>query len=97
LPLAKRAGLSSTGLISYHFASKADLIGEVVTTVLADLGAFMAVQMEAAGDATAALRACIVGLVPEEQLDEDERGDDAADAVDEAVAAQDRGAVARLA
>jgi AcrR family transcriptional regulator len=61
--IAKRAGLSSTGLISYHFASKADLIGEVVTTVLADLGAFMAVRMETAGDAATALRAYIEGTI----------------------------------
>jgi AcrR family transcriptional regulator len=33
--IAERAGLSSTGLISYHFASKADLVG----AVLAEIGA----------------------------------------------------------
>ena len=46
--IAKRAGLSSTGLISYHFASKDELIGEVVVTVLVDLGAFMTDRMQAA-------------------------------------------------
>jgi AcrR family transcriptional regulator len=66
--IAKRAGLSSTGLISYHFASKAELIGEVVTTVLADLAAFMAARMEAAGmeaadNAATALRAYIEGTI----------------------------------
>ena len=61
--IAKRAGLSSTGLISYHFASKDELIGEVVAAVLADLGAFMADRMPAAGGAAAALRAYIEGNI----------------------------------
>jgi AcrR family transcriptional regulator len=47
--IAKRAGLSSTGLISYHFASKDELIGEVVRTVLADMGGFMAGRTRTAG------------------------------------------------
>ena len=33
--IAKTAGLSSVGMISYYFAGKAELMGEVVTTVLA--------------------------------------------------------------
>ena len=33
--IASRAGLSSTRLISYHFAEKDDLIGEVLRTVVA--------------------------------------------------------------
>ena len=61
--IAKRAGLSSTGLISYHFASKDELIGEVVATVLADLSAFMTGRMPAAGSAAAALRAYIEGNI----------------------------------
>jgi len=61
--IAKRAGLSSTGLISYHFASKDELIGEVVEAVLADLGAFMADRMPAAGAAATALRAYIESIV----------------------------------
>lgn len=32
--IAKRAGLSSTGMISYYFAGKAELLAEVVSTVL---------------------------------------------------------------
>ncbi len=32
--IAERAGLSSTGLISYHFADKSDLIGEVAASVI---------------------------------------------------------------
>ena len=31
--IAERAGLSSTGLISYHFASKADLLGAVLAEI----------------------------------------------------------------
>lgn len=31
--IAERAGLSSTGLISYHFANKADLLGAVLTEI----------------------------------------------------------------
>lgn len=61
--IAKRAGLSSTGLISYHFASKDELIGEVVATVLADLGAFMTDRMQAAVGARAALRTYIEGNI----------------------------------
>lgn len=68
--IAKRAGLSSTGLISYHFASKDELIGEVVSTVLAGVGQFMADRMNSAssagsggGSAAAALRAYIEGNI----------------------------------
>lgn len=61
--IARRAGLSSTGLISYHFAGKDELISEVVRTVLADIGAYMATQMEAAAGAAEALRAYIEGNV----------------------------------
>ena len=61
--IARRAGLSSTGLISYHFAGKDELISEVVRTVLADIGAYMAAQMEAAAGPAEALRAYIEGNV----------------------------------
>ena len=61
--IARRAGLSSTGLISYHFAGKDELISEVVRTVLADIGAYMATQMETAAGAAEALRAYIEGNV----------------------------------
>ena len=61
--IARRAGLSSTGLISYHFTGKDELIGEVVRSVLAELGAFMARRMQGAGSATAALRAYIEGNI----------------------------------
>lgn len=50
--IAKRAGLSSTGLISYHFASRDDLIAEVVRTVGAEMGRFMAERTRPEGGAT---------------------------------------------
>lgn len=54
--IAKRAGLSSTGLISYHFASKDDLIEQVVTTVYSAMGQFMARRMAHPSNAAEALR-----------------------------------------
>ncbi|MEV0644041.1 TetR/AcrR family transcriptional regulator [Phytomonospora sp. NPDC050363] len=39
--IARRAGLSSTGLISYHFAGRQDLLDEVVATVTADFTAYV--------------------------------------------------------
>ena len=59
--IAKRAGPSSTGFISYHFACKDEVIGEVVATVLADLGAFITDRMQAAAGAGAAPRTYIEG------------------------------------
>jgi AcrR family transcriptional regulator len=61
--IAKRAGLSSTGLISYHFSGKDELIREVVRAVLADMGEFMAQRLRAPGSAAEALRAYIEGNV----------------------------------
>lgn len=61
--IAKRAGLSSTGLISYHFGGKDELIREVVRTVLTDIGGFMAGRLRAPGSAAEALRAYIEGNV----------------------------------
>ena len=57
--IAKRAGLSSTGLISYHFASKDDLIEQVVTTIISLMGQFMAQRMEHQSSAAGALRTYI--------------------------------------
>lgn len=39
--IAKRAGLSSTGLISYHFAGRQDLMDAVTTTVLGQFAEFV--------------------------------------------------------
>jgi TetR/AcrR family transcriptional regulator, fatty acid metabolism regulator protein len=55
--IARRAGLSSTGLISYHFASKEELIEQVVDAVVAAGQAFMIPRIEAVVGARAKLRA----------------------------------------
>ena len=57
--IAARAGLSSTGLISYHFASKAELIDHVVAEVVAAGQGFMLPRIEAAAAGRARLRAYI--------------------------------------
>jgi AcrR family transcriptional regulator len=59
--IARQAGLSSTGLISYHFAGRDELIGEVVATVIGDIGAFMTRRMAGVSGPSAALRAYIEG------------------------------------
>lgn len=61
--IAKRAGLSSTGLISYHFAGKDELIAEVVAEVVDAIGQFMAGRLQAVSGAREALRAYIEGNV----------------------------------
>ncbi|MBS2532945.1 TetR family transcriptional regulator [Catenulispora sp. NF23] len=43
--IAERADLSSTRLISYHFAGKSELMEAVVTAVYTEIGQFMAVRM----------------------------------------------------
>jgi AcrR family transcriptional regulator len=57
--IAKRAGLSSTGLISYHFARKDELIEQVLTDVWTAGQAFMLLRIDAAAGARAKLRAYI--------------------------------------
>ena len=57
--IAKRASLSSTGLISYHFQSKDELIEEVVDEVVTSGQEFMAPRIEAAASARAKLRAYV--------------------------------------
>ena len=57
--IAKRAGLSSTGLISYHFANKDELIEQVVTTIFHMIGQFMAQRMQHQSSARDALRTYI--------------------------------------
>ncbi len=61
--IARRAGLSSTGLISYHFASRDELIGEVVAKVVGDIGGYMAGRMDGLASPPAALRGYIEGTV----------------------------------
>jgi AcrR family transcriptional regulator len=61
--IARRAGLSSTGLISYHFAGKDELIEQVVTDVVTEIGTFMAARMRGAGTAAEALESYLRGNV----------------------------------
>jgi AcrR family transcriptional regulator len=57
--IARRAGLSSTGLISYHFAGKDELIAEVVAEVYAAISGFVSERMQAQPSAAGALRTYI--------------------------------------
>lgn len=57
--IAKRAGLSSTGLISYHFGGKDELIAQVVTEVYTAITQFMTGHMEQQSTATGALQTYI--------------------------------------
>lgn len=61
--IVQRAGLSSTRMISYHFAGKDELIGAVATSVVADIAAYMTARVRAAEGAAAMLRAYITGVV----------------------------------
>jgi AcrR family transcriptional regulator len=61
--IAKRAGLSSPGLISYHFAGKDDLIGQVVADVYATGGAVVRPFGEGARTAMDELRAYVEGSI----------------------------------
>jgi AcrR family transcriptional regulator len=53
--IARRAGLSSTGLISYHFDGRDELIREVVAEVVGAIGAHLTQRMTGAASAPAAL------------------------------------------
>lgn len=61
--IAERAGLSSTRLISYHFAGKDELIGAVVGEVYGTLGRFMTERMADQPDARSELAAYITAVV----------------------------------
>jgi AcrR family transcriptional regulator len=61
--IAERAGLSSTRLISYHFAGKRDLIGAAAEDVLTSIGRFMERRVRAQTGAAGMLRAYIEGVV----------------------------------
>ena len=61
--IAERAGLSSTRLISYHFAGKAELVSAVVTEITTAIGEHMAQRMVGQPDAKHGLSAYIRGLV----------------------------------
>jgi AcrR family transcriptional regulator len=55
--IAKRAGLSSTRLISYHFAGRDELMNEVARKVLAEFAEFVHPRVEAQTTAAGQLRA----------------------------------------
>ena len=61
--IAERAGLSSTRLISYHFAGKDELVHAVVAHVFERIGRYMYERVAAAVDAPGRLRAYIEGNV----------------------------------
>lgn len=57
--IAERAGLSSTRLISYHFASKRELLGEVVRSGFTAGAQYVTPRIEAKETAPAMLAACL--------------------------------------
>ena len=61
--IAERAGLSSTRLISYHFAGKDELITAVAEDVVTSIGAHMAHRLSTETSAAGMLRAYIEGIV----------------------------------
>ncbi len=61
--IAEHAGLSSTRLISYHFAGKDELIAAAAKDVMVSIGDVMAERMHGQETAPARLRAYIEGVV----------------------------------
>ncbi|MFC6087373.1 TetR/AcrR family transcriptional regulator [Sphaerisporangium aureirubrum] len=61
--IAERAELSSTRLISYHFAGKDELITQVIGEIFRVMGGFMTERVRGERTAPGALRAYITGLV----------------------------------
>jgi AcrR family transcriptional regulator len=61
--IAKRAGLSSTGLISYHFANKDELISQVASETQAAIGQFVGQRVQVQTTASGMLRAYIEAVV----------------------------------
>lgn len=57
--IAKQAGLSSTGMISYHFKGKDDLLAACITEIEEITGAFMQPRIDAAVGHVAQLRAFV--------------------------------------
>lgn len=57
--IAKHAGLSSTGMISYHFAGKEDLLAACVAEIEQITGAYMSPRIDAAVGHIAQLRAYV--------------------------------------
>ncbi len=61
--IARRARLSSTGLISYHFGSRDELIGQVVSDVVTSIGSHMTRRLAGVSSAREALRTYIEGNI----------------------------------
>jgi len=61
--IARTAGLSSTGLISYHFASKRELMAEVVRVVAGEVDAHVEHRVREADGPAGQLRAYIAAGV----------------------------------
>ena len=61
--IAERAGISSTRLISYHFAGKAELMGAVAAEVISSIGEWTGRAVHAQPNAAGQLRAYIEGTV----------------------------------
>jgi AcrR family transcriptional regulator len=61
--ICERAGLSSTRLISYHFAGKAELVAALVEHVVAGIGEHVGALVMAAETPGGRLRAYIEGVV----------------------------------
>lgn len=61
--IAERAGLSSTRLISYHFAGKDELIRQVTAEVIGSIGAHMTERMADAGTPRQQLHTYLRALV----------------------------------
>ena len=61
--IAQRAGLSSTGLISYHFEGKSDLMAQIAEETYAAMSKHMASRMAGAHGPAQALEAYIRGVV----------------------------------
>lgn len=61
--IARRAGLSSTGLISYHFDGKGDLMTQVAQDVFGSIAQHMAERMAGVTSATQALETYVRGNV----------------------------------
>ncbi|WP_327145070.1 TetR/AcrR family transcriptional regulator [Nocardia sp. NBC_01327] len=61
--IAKQAGLSSTGMISYHFKGKDDLIREVIAEFLRLSGEYLTGKMDAENTLAGRLRAFIVARI----------------------------------
>lgn len=61
--IAERGGLSSTRLISYHFAGKDELVSALVDHVVAGIGAHVGERVRAATTARAQLAAYAEGVV----------------------------------